>query len=170
MFTVEPAVSLPLKKRYMRGRRLVVLDIENAVGHADLTCEEVIWVRERLAALIGLTDSDQVVVGSSHLGLAAVGFARPQTRRVVRSGENGADLALLEVLDEDLPSRYDAVVLVSGDGDSSPTRSLHLGGAGVRVFQVVGHVDGLAKRLRLAASQVIYFGGRIQPQTLGGTA
>ena len=167
MFTVK-AAALPLKKRYMRGRRLVVLDIENAVGHADLTCEEVIWVRERLAALIGLTDSDQVVVGSSHLGLAAVGFAWPQTRRVVRSGENGADLALLEVLDEDLPSRYDAVVLVSGDGIFTDAVA-HLGGAGVRV-QVVGHVDGLAKRLRLAASQVIYFGGRIQPHTLGGTA
>src|SRR3954453_2091908 len=98
------------------GRRLVVVDIENLIGGAVLHPTEAAWARRRLTEAAALTERDQVVIGTSHVGLIHIGTAWTRQRYVVGSGPNGADLALLEVLAGNLPAKYDELVLASGDG------------------------------------------------------
>ncbi|WP_051246566.1 NYN domain-containing protein [Nocardioides halotolerans] len=140
------------RRRYTTGRRLVVVDIENLIGGAVLHHTEALWARRRLTQVRAVTETDQVVIGTSHIGLIHVGTAWTHQRYVVGSGPDGADLALLEVLAEDLPTKYDEVVLASGDGIFTDAVAA-LCAAGVRVH-VVAVRNRLSRRLRLVASQI----------------
>jgi uncharacterized LabA/DUF88 family protein len=74
---------------------------------------------------------------------------------VVRSGADGADLALIEVLTgEHVHERFDEVVLVSGDGIFVEAVE-KLEGTGVHVT-VVADRESCSKRLRLAATRVVW--------------
>lgn len=74
-------------------------------------------------------------------------------RRLVRSGENGADLALLQVLEqESVAERYDRVVLGSGDGIFAYAAA-GLQAVGVDVT-VVSRSDALSRRLGFAVRDV----------------
>lgn len=152
MFTAN-ADPLPHKKRALRGRRLVAVDIENIWGGAVMRAEHVTAARRCLLATAGCRDSDQVVVGTSHVGILACGVGWPGARLVVHSGQNGADLALLEVLlGENVPMRFDEVVLASGDGIFSDVVAM-LGASGVDVA-VISRSDACSRRLRMAAQTV----------------
>lgn len=157
MFT--PRVALPQQRT--NHRRIVIVDIENLTGGAVLCCETAHWARKALAQAIGLTDDDQVVIGTSHIGLLNTAVAWPRQRYVVRSGADGADLALLEVLDEGLAARYDEIVLVTGDGIFADAAG-RLAGAGALVH-IVAQSDALSGRLRLAASKVTLLYSRPEP-------
>jgi hypothetical protein len=71
----------------------------------------------------------------------------------VRSGPNGADLALLEVLErEEVEGRSSRVVIGSGDGIFAEAAArLQAGGVDVTV---VTRAQSLSRRLRLAALNV----------------
>ena len=154
MFTTIAAV-LPPKKRALRGRRLVVVDIENMVGGSVMTPLQVAQVHSFLEAIGLLRGNDQAVVGASHIGLLSAGLGWKGARLLVRSGENGADLALLEVLTgEFVESRFDEVILVSGDGIFADTVAA-LAAKGVAVT-VVAREDSCSKRLRMAAGRTVY--------------
>jgi hypothetical protein len=155
MFSVPLALEPQIHKS-MRGRRLVLVDIENVVGGAVHTTEEAHWAREEVQNLIGVRDMDQVVVGTSHIGLFPTLAAWSYSRIVVRSGENGADLALLDVMEsENIHQRFEELVLISGDGIFTEEVS-RLGALGVHVT-VVGHHEGVSKRLSMAASETLNF-------------
>lgn len=163
MFT-DTAVALPLKKRALRGRRLVVVDIENVVGGAVMTAEEAAWAHRYVQHAVGLNEGEQVVIGTSHIGFLPTGLGWPDSpgkpRLLIRSGEDGADLTLLEVLTEErIEERFDEVALVSGDHIFTEAVAA-LGAAGVEVT-VVAHLDGCSKRLRMAASHTVFFEDRI---------
>lgn len=150
-------VALPLKKRVLRGRRLVVVDIENMVGGAVMAAEDAAWVRRCLQEAVGLREDEQVIIATSHISFMAAGLGWQGRPRLLppRSGKDGADLALLEVLaGERIEERFDEVVLASGDGIFTDAVAA-LGGAGVRVT-VVAHRDGCSKRLRMAASHTVF--------------
>ncbi len=69
---------------------------------------------------------------------------------MVRSGPDGADLALLEVLGEyDLRERFEAVVVASGDGIFSHAVA-GVGGLSLATL-VVARPESLARTLQLAA-------------------
>jgi hypothetical protein len=107
-----------------------------------------------LRTVISKWDSALVVVGCSHFAARTVAFSYPQARHVWRSGENGADLALIEVLErERVEERFSAITLCSGDGIFTESLA-RVGGAGVHstVIAVSGH---LSRRLRLVANRVI---------------
>lgn len=151
MFT-QTAVALPQKKRSLRGRRLVVVDIENVVGGAVMTTEQAVGAHLAVEQVAGLSGTEQVVLGTSHFGAVPAGLGWPGSRLVVRSGQDGADLALLEVLiEERIGERFDEVVLVSGDGIFTEVVTA-LGAAGVEVT-VVAHAGRCSKRLRMAAAR-----------------
>ena len=60
---------------------------------------------------------DQVEIASSHLTLVNAAIGWPHAHYRVRSGPNGADLALLDVLRyENVPTRFTHVAIGSGDG------------------------------------------------------
>ena len=166
MFTREVMRALPRWTRSMRGRRLVLVDIENAYGGAVRTEAGAKWVRTRVEALIGVRDSDQVIIGTSHVGLMPTYLGWCGARLLARSGPDGADLALLAVVEsERVAERFDEVVLASGDGIFTEAVAA-LGAANVRVT-IVAHVDGCAKRLRMAADRTILID---RDHVLGGVA
>ena len=135
------------------GRRLVVVDVENIIGGAALSAEAVEWARQTVVDAIGLRPDEQVIVGTSHIGLLNVALNWPAARRVVRSGHNGADLALMAVLtDEAVAERFSSVVLVSGDGIFVETIKA-LAAHGVPT-NVVARSCALSHQLRLAAAVV----------------
>lgn len=153
MFTNEAEVLLS-KKRALQGRRLVVVDLENVVGGAVMRVEQAVDARLCISKAIGLAPDGQVVIGTSHTGLLSSGLGWPTARLVVRSGENGADLALLEVLQEErIADRFDEVALVSGDGIFADVVAA-LGRSGVAVT-AVSRPEACSRRLRMAAARSI---------------
>ncbi|SDL41042.1 NYN domain-containing protein [Arthrobacter sp. ok362] len=154
MFT-SAAVALPLKKRVMRGRRLVLVDIENVVGGAVMLVEQAANAHVAIAEAVSLVGGEQVVIGTSHFGVMATGLGWRGPRILARSGRNGADMALLEVLTEEhVEERFDEVVLVSGDGIfSEAVAALGTAGVNVTVVALAGHCS---KRLRMAASCTVF--------------
>lgn len=135
------------------SRRLVLIDIENVVG--GLVCDEKCAACARLTirCAVGTHPMDQVVVATCHKGYQHVAWSWPKARRLVRSGQDGADLALLDVLREDVASRFAHVVLVSGDGIFADAVT-DLGHRGTHVT-VASRRSHLSNRLRLAAARVV---------------
>ena len=66
---------------------------------------------------------DQCIVACNHGAAADVGYNWPGVRLLWRSGPDGADLALRDVLlEENVVDRFDRVILGSGDGLFAETR------------------------------------------------
>lgn len=159
---------LARKEHSQGGRKLVVVDIENAIGGAAINELDVAAAKRRLLGAISIGDYDQIVIGTSHVGLIPVGCAWHGLRYVVRSGPDGADLALLEVLEEDIARRFRNVVVVSGDGIFTDGVAA-LGREGVAVT-VVANRNSMSRRLALAASHVIYLDYDTSPPDLQNKA
>lgn len=140
----------------LRGRRLTLVDIENISGGSIRTLAEAKWARRMLDSTLGLQRQEQVIVGVSKAGAIHTWPVWSSARIVVGTGIDGADHALLNVLNnENIADRFDEVILVSGDGIFTDTVAT-LGGLGVTVT-VVAHQSALAKRLQMAASQTVTF-------------
>lgn len=150
-----PRVALPAKKRIRQGRRLVLVDIENLAGGADLGPTSVTAWHDDLAASGLVRGGDQVVLAGSHHAMQVAAFAWPgQPLRKVRSGPDGADLALLDHLDDTVVQRFDSVVIVSGDGIFTSAVA-PLTSQGV-IVTVAARTETLSARLRLAATHVVF--------------
>ncbi|WP_216695299.1 NYN domain-containing protein [Dietzia psychralcaliphila] len=140
----------------LRGRRLILIDIENISGGAIRTLAEARWAQRMLDSTLRLRHQEQVIVGVSKAGAIHTGPVWSSARIVVGTGVDGADHALLDVLNnENIADRFDEVILVSGDGIFTDTVAT-LGGHGVEVT-VVAHRTSLAKKLQMAASQTVTF-------------
>jgi hypothetical protein len=140
--------------RLARGRRLVLVDIENMVGGACTTGSAARQARDAVAATGQIGVTDHVVIGTSHIGLISVGTNWDRARYVVRSGRDGADLALLEVIAENVATRFESVVLASGDKIfASAVADLAAAGVATTVIGRRGHI---ARALHQAAARVIY--------------
>ena len=144
-----------VRKRALRNRRMVIVDIENVVGGAVMNVEQARDVRAICAAAGVGEAADHVVIGVSHISLLAAAIGWPTTRLVAKSGPDGADLALLGVLtEEQVEHRFDEVVIVSGDGIFTEA-AVALAAAGLRVT-VVALRDACSNRLRMAAHKTVY--------------
>lgn len=159
MFTQIGDMLAP-KKRALRGRRMVAVDIENVVGGAVMTLAQAETARRCIESTMTARDDEQVVLGSSHIGALNAWLAWKGARMLVRSGEDGADLELLKVLeDEHIAERFDEVVLISGDGIFTDTVAA-LGAVGVWVT-VISRPEACSKSLRMAAAATRYLGPTI---------
>lgn len=142
-------------RRRFPERTLHVVDIENLAGTAMPTLRQVSQVQGLYIARLGFGADDQVVMAASHRGLLNAALAWPHARYRVRSGPNGADLELMDVLlHEDIPARFTHVVIGSGDGVFVQAAAL-LADGGVRVT-VASRPDSLSHLLRRTASDVVY--------------
>ncbi|MFY9262633.1 MAG: NYN domain-containing protein [Actinomycetaceae bacterium] len=140
------------------GRRAVLVDVENLVGNSALTASEVRVSAQSLEPLLGPLRDTQVIIGVSHHNLLAskVGWSVSHPRFVVRSGCDGADLVLLDVIaEENLSKRFEEVVLVSGDHVFTGA-VVRLGTEGVRVDVVAGR-SSCSKTLRMASFRTFLF-------------
>jgi hypothetical protein len=132
-----------------------VVDIENLVGAAIPTLDRVCEVQYQYLACLGFGVDDQVVLATSHLGLLNAGLGWPHARHLVRSGKDGADLELIDVLEhENVAARFRHVVIGSGDGGFSPAAA-NLAARGLHIT-VVSRLGSLAQTLASIAEEVIY--------------
>ena len=135
-------------------RALHVVDIENLAGAAIPSFALVSDVQGRYMERLDFGVDDQVVMAASHRGLLDAACGWPHARYRVRSGKNGADLELLDVLEhENVAARFGHVVIGSGDGIFIRSAvSLKAGGVHVTV---VSRRDSLHPVLRSIASSVV---------------
>ena len=135
------------------SRALHVIDVENLACSPLPTMSEVRKLMIRYAELVGIGSNDLVVIACNHKALLSVARGWPGVRYRVRSGPDGADLELIDVLEhERAAERFGRIVIASGDGRFAESVA-RLAGAGCRVT-VVSRRGSLAVRLRLAASDV----------------
>ena len=136
-----------------RNRHLLLIDIENLTASPAPTPSEVELIIAGLRACIPGFDHDQRIVACSHHAARTVAFAFPRARHIWRSGADGADLALLDVLEtERVAERFQRVTICSGDGIFASTAArFAAAGTDVTVVSLAGH---LAARLHLAAHHV----------------
>jgi hypothetical protein len=138
---------------YKAGRQLILIDIENLTGTPSPTCEEVETAKAALRLVVHGFDDAQHIVACSHHAAPTVAFAFLRARHLWRSGPDGADLALLDVLEnERVDERFERVTICSGDGIfTASTAWLAEADVDVTVVSLPGH---LAARLQLAARDV----------------
>lgn len=136
----------------LHGRTLYVVDVENMVGSCELTVPEVVGVQAHIYAAVRPESGAHTVIAASHHNATAAyfGWVGP-VQRLVRSGKDGADSALLEAIADIawIAGHYDQVVLASGDHIFANAVAA-LKAAGVRVI-VIAPKTGLSARMRLAA-------------------
>jgi len=133
-------------------RTLFVVDIENMVGKSELTIAEVAQTQVRIFNAVPHSEGDHVILGFSHHNDEAAVFGwSGSAQRVMRSGEDGADLALLESLEnfERVARLYETVVFASGDHFFSFAVA-RLKSLGCNV-KVIAPDRGLSNQMRLAA-------------------
>jgi len=136
------------------GRRLILIDAENITATRSPTTGDVKFLKAALRSVVPDFDTVQRIVACSHHAAPVVAFAFPGARHLWRSGRDGADLALLDVLEnEHVDRRFGRVTLCSGDGIFTDTAA-RLGSAHVDVT-VIAREGRLARRLELAARHVI---------------
>src|SRR5580700_8543963 len=139
------------------ARRLHLVDIENLAGESLPSLGQVREALGLYAGCLGFGGMDQVEVASSHLTLLNAALGWPYAHYRTRSGPDGADLALLDVLrHEDVAGRFTHVVIGSGD-HLFAEEAARLAGQGVWVT-VVSRQHSLSRRLELAAREVIFLG------------
>jgi hypothetical protein len=136
-------------------RGLHLIDIENLAGASMPSLSQVREVQGLYAGHLTLGALDQVVVASSHLTLLNAALGWPHARYRVRSGPDGADLELLDVLRyENIAARFTHVTIGSGDGIFSFAAEALIN-AGLRVT-VVSRRRALSWQLYRAVAEVIY--------------
>jgi NYN domain len=150
---LDGGIVAPLEA--VQGERVLHLaDVENLVGTASFSCNEAAetYTSYKLVAPHGAID--QLVIATSHHSAVAACFGwQDADARRVRSGENGADLELLAVLEhESVETRFDRVVIGSGDGIFA-LAAARLQAAAVKVT-VVARRNALSRSLRLAVHDI----------------
>lgn len=142
-------------RRCFPARTLHVVDIENLAGAAIPSLGQVSEVQGLYLARLAFGADDQVVMAASHLGLLNAALGWPHARYRVRSGPDGADLELLDVLlHENIAARFTHVVIGSGDGVFGQAAA-HLTAGGVWVT-VVSRRNSLSPGLARVAKDVVY--------------
>ena len=146
---------LKIKKQVAEGRALHLVDLENLCGGTRPSPDLVADVEAAYRLSTPRGPMDQMVLGTSEAAARAMYFNwGSPCRWVHRSGPDGADLKLLEVLEqEQVVGRFGRVIIGSGDGVFADCVG-YLQYRGVQVTVVCGH-GALSKRLQLAAREVV---------------
>jgi hypothetical protein len=144
----------------------MIVDIENALSKPNFTTRDARMIRKFLTETVSLKDHEQVTIGTSHINAFETTRAWSNARVRYRSGPNGADLVLLDVLtNEGIEERFDEVVLVSGDGIFTDQVN-RLRSLGINVT-LVAPANGCATRLRLRATSSLRYSPPWEPTTRG---
>ena len=149
-------VRFPAARHRFPVRRLHLVDIENLVGDPRPSLSQVRQVRSLYASCLAFGAMDQVeVAASSHRTLENAAFGWPRVHYRARYGPDGADLALLDVLQhEDVAGRFTHVVIGSGD-HLFAEEAARLAAQKVHVT-VVSRRGSLSAQLAREAQEVIY--------------
>ena len=139
-----------------KARELVLVDIENLAGTPSPSQDQIADIKAIISRYTSVDCLSQCVVACSHHAASEVLFAFPSALRRVKSGVNGADIALVEELsDHRVIERFEKIVVCSGDWIFTDEVA-RLGQNGVDVT-VIARKGSLSKQLQLAARNVITF-------------
>lgn len=136
----------------MKTRRIILLDIENFNGGPVDSPLQAQWCRRMLVQWLAIQPEEQVIIAADITTVTNIHQAWPEARILAGCNENGADLRLLEAMDESLPERFGSMALVSGDRIFAEKIS-ELSGQGLPTH-IYAHEPALAKRLQFAATTV----------------
>lgn len=137
------------------NRAVHLLDAENLIGAPALTALDVSHLRDIYLAHVPVGPMDQIIIASAHNSTYQIGVGWPGNRYTMRSGKDGADICLAEIiLSENLHVRFAHVYLGSGDGGLAPFAAL-LAERHVYVTAVARR-GSLSARMRMAARDLIY--------------
>ncbi|WP_137843747.1 hypothetical protein [Microbacterium sp. 2FI] len=130
-------------------RTLHLIDIENLCA-GSVSLANVRNARDAYTRVSPIISGDHTVIGSSRANCVDT-IAWGAARRVVGSGVDGADLALLEVLEEErITDHYGRVVIASGDGIFAAA----IGALGSSLMtRVVSRTTSCSRRLLLACHE-----------------
>ncbi len=151
-----PARRTPKAAYVPAGRTLHLVDLENLMGGPKHDVELINEAVLRYRAAAHVETSDHVVMAVNPALALAAGLAWPSARLIPGRGVDGADLALLsQVIDRHwIASRYDRVVIGSGDGIFAPV---------IADFRALGIATGvvtqqcrLSRHLRRIASFICF--------------
>jgi hypothetical protein len=139
-----------------RTRAVHLVDADNLLGTPVPEPAQVRQLISRYAARVGFGPMDQVIIACSHQAFRTVGFSWPGPQYLLRSGPDGADLALLAVLENaHIAARFRDVVIGSGDHIFAPAVT-SLTAAGCKIT-VAARRDRLSGSLaRAAGPRLIY--------------
>lgn len=151
LIETEPVSTSALRRRSLQqgalqpvpsrpSRVLHLVDLENLLGGPNASPADIESVWRLFSRGIGVGVTDHVVVATSHHLARVAWFVLPrrQVQLRVRSGPNGADLALLDEFDaRHAASRFEWLVIASGDGIFTKA-ALAARASGLRVHQVLG--------------------------------
>ena len=143
------------KTKYL-DRTLHLVDIENLSGGCDCSIEGVSETASEYLNLFPSTEKDLYVLATSVRNALPCGFGWPTSaQRLMRSGENGADLALIEAYEpQEIALRFHQIVIGSGDGIFTELAN-ELTALGCHVI-VATRPESLSKRLSLAVHAVVF--------------
>ena len=129
-------------------------DIENLAGRpTGPTCDDVRTIAAAVYETFGHMELHPVVA-CAHCNAKCVWFNWPEARRLVRSGPDGADLCLLDVIaNERIAERFGTVIIGSADHIFSEAAA-HLATQGTRVVAAIGH-GRISSKLRMAVHDVV---------------
>jgi hypothetical protein len=148
-------------RRRFPARRLHLVDIENLAGDSLPSLRQVREAQGLYADCLAFGAMDQVEVASSHLTLLNAALGWPHAHYRIRSGPDGADLALLDVLrHENVAKRFTHVAIGSGDHLFAEAAA-HLAAQGVWVT-VVSRRRSLSPWLAHAAPEVIFLDAAVE--------
>jgi hypothetical protein len=132
-------------------RDLLLIDLENLIGGSVATEEDVRLAIALTTAVAHSTHHLTVIATGPKLFPATAWSWPPSARRLLGSGLNGADKALLDVLNnEAVDQRFDRLVLASGDAIFADSVA-GLASKGLPTA-VLARPSALSNKLRLAAT------------------
>lgn len=135
------------------ARAIHFIDIENLAGSPVVSPEQASDTLEAYRVAAGCGPDDLLVVASSHITARLAMWACPGVRWLIRSGRDGADLALIgAMMMRHIPTRFENVVVGSGDGIFA-TICAQLQSAGCAV-SIVARQESLSRALRFAVRDV----------------
>jgi hypothetical protein len=153
--SVHARRRLAAARRRFPERTLHLVDIENLAGAAVPSLPQVMDVQDRYARRLAVGADDHVVMAANHRAFVNAAVGWPHARYRVRSGPDGADLELLDVIEyENVVARFTHIVIGSGDGLFGQAAQ-GLTDRGVWVT-VVSRRGSLSPALARAARDVIY--------------
>lgn len=147
------------------SRTLHLIDIENLAAGRAVTVEVVRAVCRLTRRYLPPNSRDHYAIATGSPAALWALDVWGDAQRLFRGGPDGADYALLSVLESDVPRRYEHVAIYSGDGifaDAVSTLGVDL------TTTVVARKGSLSKRLRLAAHRVILLPSPEEPSHPAG--
>lgn len=107
------------------NRTLHLIDFENLAGAPTTDADTAARVGLSYRAAARVLPGDLCIVSASHYTALAAHTAFPSARLVVKSGPNGADLALIAAFHDEpnIQHRFKRVTIGSGDGAFIPIAS-----------------------------------------------